>query len=200
MCNERRASTVNPGIDTPPGDLGATPESPGTGNEVPPSIRACQALRPGAAGAFDVHSWTKKRRSFSLVAQSCHGFWRPTGSSTLCRAPGRTTHDLRGLYHTVEHPPRGPHRRAPAPADRGTRRDERSSAARVCPGRCPFVIPERSTANYRLVMVFALAELALVALIIGLLVLGGWAAWAALRSGPPGPGGPRLAPRPRAQL
>jgi hypothetical protein len=62
------------------------------------------------------------------------------------------------------------------------------------------VIPQRSTANYRLGMVFALAELALVALIIGLLVLGGWAAWTALRSGPPGPGGPRLAPRPRAQL
>ena len=62
------------------------------------------------------------------------------------------------------------------------------------------MIPEDRMANYRLVMVFALAELALVALIIGLLVLGGWAAWTALRSGPPGPGGPRLLPRPRAQL
>ena len=49
-------------------------------------------------------------------------------------------------------------------------------------------------------MVFALAELALVALILGLLVLGGWAAWTALRSGPPVPAGRRLPARPRAEL
>src|SRR5829696_86547 len=46
-------------------------------------------------------------------------------------------------------------------------------------------------------MVFALAELALVALILGLLVLGGWAAWAVWRAEPTGL---RLPPRPRAQL
>jgi hypothetical protein len=49
-------------------------------------------------------------------------------------------------------------------------------------------------------MVVALAELALVALIFGLLVLGGWAAWTAWRSGPPGPTSRRLPPRPRAQM
>jgi hypothetical protein len=50
-------------------------------------------------------------------------------------------------------------------------------------------------------MVFALAELALVALVLGLLVLGGWAAWTALRSGSAGsPNALRLPPRPRAEL
>src|SRR4051794_145211 len=50
-------------------------------------------------------------------------------------------------------------------------------------------------------MVIALAELALVALFVGLLALGGWVAWTALRSGPAGsPGGLRLPPRPRAEL
>jgi hypothetical protein len=50
-------------------------------------------------------------------------------------------------------------------------------------------------------MVFALAEFALIALVIGLLVLGGWVFWQALR-GDIGrtPGGPRLPPRPRAEL
>ena len=62
------------------------------------------------------------------------------------------------------------------------------------------MIPGSGGANYRLLMIFALAELALVALILGLLVLGGWAAWTALRSGPPGSGRPSLPPRPRAQL
>jgi hypothetical protein len=43
--------------------------------------------------------------------------------------------------------------------------------------------------------------LALVALVLGLLVLGGWAAWTALRADPIGPAGVRrLAPRPRAEL
>ena len=40
-------------------------------------------------------------------------------------------------------------------------------------------------------MVVALAELVLVVLLVGLLVLGGWAAWTALRGAGPG----RLPPR-----
>jgi len=50
-------------------------------------------------------------------------------------------------------------------------------------------------------MVFALADLALIALVLGLLVLGAWAAWTALRpGGTASPGGLRLPPRPRAEL
>ena len=50
-------------------------------------------------------------------------------------------------------------------------------------------------------MIFALAEVALVALIIGLLALGGWAFWRALQSDPAAPTGQRrLPPRPRAEL
>ncbi|MCW2701171.1 MAG: uncharacterized protein JWQ45_2706 [Blastococcus sp.] len=50
-------------------------------------------------------------------------------------------------------------------------------------------------------MVFALAELALVALVLGLLALGGWVAWTALRSDTTGSSVRlRLPPRPRAEL
>jgi hypothetical protein len=48
-------------------------------------------------------------------------------------------------------------------------------------------------------MVFVLAEVALVALIVGLLALGGWVAWTALRSEASGSGS-RLPPRSRAEL
>ena len=47
-------------------------------------------------------------------------------------------------------------------------------------------------------MVVALAELALVVLVVGLLVLGGWAAWTTWRVAGTGPG--RLPPRHRAEL
>ena len=50
-------------------------------------------------------------------------------------------------------------------------------------------------------MVFALAEFALIALVIGLLVLGGWVFWRALRGDIGGiPGGPRLPQGRRAEL
>ena len=50
-------------------------------------------------------------------------------------------------------------------------------------------------------MVFLLAEVALVALVLGLLVLGGWVFWRALRIDAVGSAGvARLPPRPRAQL
>jgi|SRR5215218_8271451 len=50
-------------------------------------------------------------------------------------------------------------------------------------------------------MVFALAELAIVALVVGLLVLGGWVFWNALRSDGPGvPARGVLPPRARAEL
>jgi hypothetical protein len=49
-------------------------------------------------------------------------------------------------------------------------------------------------------MVFALAEVALVALVVGLLVLGGWVFWNALRSDGPASGRGVLPPRARAEL
>jgi hypothetical protein len=50
-------------------------------------------------------------------------------------------------------------------------------------------------------MVFALVEFVIIALVIGLLALGGWMFWKALRSDPAGlPGRDRLPPRPRAEL
>ena len=50
-------------------------------------------------------------------------------------------------------------------------------------------------------MVFALAEFAIIALVLGLLALGGWVFWTALRSDPAGPpGGSRLPTRARAEL
>lgn len=49
-------------------------------------------------------------------------------------------------------------------------------------------------------MVFALAELLIVLLLVGLLVLGGWAAWTALRAPAGGPGAPALPPRQRAAV
>jgi hypothetical protein len=50
-------------------------------------------------------------------------------------------------------------------------------------------------------MIFALAEVAIVALVIGLLVLGGWVFWTALRSDTAGlPGRGVLPPRARAEL
>jgi hypothetical protein len=50
-------------------------------------------------------------------------------------------------------------------------------------------------------MVFALAELAMVALVVGLLVLGGWVFWNALRSDTQGSSVRSILPaRPRAEL
>ena len=49
-------------------------------------------------------------------------------------------------------------------------------------------------------MVFALVEVVLVALVVGLLVLGGWVFWKALQSGDAGPARRQLAPRARAEL
>jgi hypothetical protein len=49
-------------------------------------------------------------------------------------------------------------------------------------------------------VVFALAELLIVLLLVGLLVLGGWAAWTALRAPAGGPGAPALPTRQRAAV
>jgi hypothetical protein len=49
-------------------------------------------------------------------------------------------------------------------------------------------------------MIFALAEVVLVAVLVGLLLYGGWVFWRALRSDVPGTGRDRLPPRPRAEL
>jgi hypothetical protein len=62
--------------------------------------------------------------------------------------------------------------------------------------------PTTAGANYRLGMVFALVEVAVVALVLGLLAYGGWVFWHALQSGVPSSAGQgrRLPPRARAEL
>jgi len=90
-----RASTANPGIGTPDG-LGATPESPlGWALRVLRAFERVKRFVPVREERSTSIQWIKKRRSHSLVAQSCHGFRRH--AMEICQDGGRTIGSSPGL-------------------------------------------------------------------------------------------------------